>query len=157
MILIILINLYMSRVILTTMGVSDFGIYVAIGGIVAMFSIISGSLSTAISRFITFELGRQDVIQLRRVFSTSIIVQILISIVVVCIAETLGIWFLNYKMNIPLDRMIAANWVLQCSIFTFVINLINIPYNAIPSASLTISGNTFPQTAPNNVPSVQPM
>lgn len=131
MILIILINLYMSRVILTTMGVSDFGIYVAIGGIVAMFSIISGSLSTAISRFITFELGKQDAIQLRRVFSTSVIVQILISAVVICIGETVGIWFLNYKMNIPADRIIAANWVLQCSIFTFVVNLINIPYNAL--------------------------
>ena len=131
MILIVLINLYISRAILSTMGVSDFGIYVVIGGLVMMFSIMSGSLSTAISRFITFELGRKDISQLKRVFSTSVIVQILISILVVVVGEIVGIWFLNYKMNIPSDRMIAANWVLQCSIFTFAINLINIPYNAV--------------------------
>ncbi len=124
------ITLYTSRVVLATLGVDDYGIYNVVGGFVAMFSIMSGALSSAISRFITFELGHGNIDKLRRIFSTSVNIQILIGILIVILGETIGLWFLNNKMNIPTERMIAANWVFQCSLLTFIINLISVPYNA---------------------------
>lgn len=130
MIVLMLVHLYTSRLILKGLGVDDFGIYNVVGGFVAMFSLISGSLSNAISRFITFELGKNDIARLKEVFSSAISVQIILAIGIIVISEIIGIWFLNIKMNIPADRMIAANCVFQCSLLTFAINLISIPYNA---------------------------
>lgn len=95
-----------------------------------MFSIISGSLSAAISRFITFELGKGDEQKLKRVFSSSVTIQIFLSFILILLIEFIGVWFLNEKMNIPTNRITAANWVLQLSIVTFVVNLISVPYNA---------------------------
>lgn len=126
---IILINLYMSRVILDTLGVEDYGIYNVVGGFVTMFSILSASLSNAISRFITFELGRGDLERQKQVFSTSVTVLIILSVVIAILLELIGLWFLNNKMQLPADRLTAAHWTLQCSIFTFVLNLISVPYN----------------------------
>lgn len=128
--LIMLVTLYTSRVVLNTLGVSDYGIYNVVGGVVAMFSVIFGSLSSSISRFITYELGHGDFDRLKRIFTTSVNIQIGISFVILILAETFGLWFLNTKMNIPANRITAANWVLQCSLATFVINLISVPYNA---------------------------
>jgi len=95
-----------------------------------MFSVISGALSTAISRFITYELGKDDKEQLRKTFSTSIIVQFIIALIVLILCEVVGIWFLENKLDIPVGRMDAATWVLHCSLASFVINLISVPYNA---------------------------
>lgn len=124
------VSLYTSRVALAILGVVDYGIYNVVGGVVAMFSIISGSLSVAISRYITFELGRGSRDRLNILFSTSVTILIVLAIFICIIAEIVGVWFLNNKMNIPADRLYAANWVLQCSILTFLINLISVPYNA---------------------------
>lgn len=129
-ILIMLINLYMSRVVLEALGVEDFGIYNAVGGVVAMFSVISGALSSAISRFITYELGKGDTSRLNKIFSTSVNIQVGLCLVILVVAEPLGIWFLNTHMSIPDGRMEAANWVLQFSLLSFCINLISVPYNA---------------------------
>lgn len=125
------VNLYTSRIVLKQLGIEDYGIYNVVGGIVAMFSILSGSLSSAIGRFITFELGRDDKKKLQCVFSSSITIQIIIALIIIIIAESIGPWFLNTKMNIPSDRIQAANWVFQFSIATFAINLISVPYNAL--------------------------
>lgn len=130
MIVLMLVHLYTSRLILKVLGVDDFGIYNVVGGFVAMFSLISGSLSNAISRFITFELGKNNIVRLKEVFSSAVSVQILLALGIIFISEIIGIWFLNVKMNIPADRMIAANCVFQCSLLTFAINLISVPYNA---------------------------
>lgn len=127
---IMMITLYTSRVILNQLGVEDYGIYNVVGGVVAMFSVISAALSSAISRFITFELGRGDTSKLRIIFSTSINIQVGISLIVLIFGEIIGVYFLNYKMSIPSERLIAANWVLQCSLITFCVNLISVPYNA---------------------------
>lgn len=127
--IIMIVNLYMSRVILNTLGIKDYGIYNVVAGFVTMFTLLSGSLSNAIGRYITFELGRGDSEKLKRVFSASVTVQILISIIIGIILEIAGIWFLNSKMQIPEGRQFAANCTLQCSIFTFILNLISIPYN----------------------------
>ena len=130
MLFMMVVSLYTSRVILNALGVEDFGIYNVVGGVVAMFSVISGSLSAAISRFITYELGKGDQSKLNKIFSASVTIQLLLSLIIVVLVESVGVWFLNSKMTIPAERMVAANWVLQLSIVTFVINLISVPYNA---------------------------
>ena len=131
MLFLMIISLYTSRIVLNALGVEDFGIYNVAGGVVAMFSILSGSLSAAISRFITYELGKNNVLKLKTIFSSAITIQIGLGIVIAFFAETIGIWFLNTQMNIPIERMTATNWVLQFSIITFIINLISVPYNAV--------------------------
>ena len=124
------VNLYTSRVVLNALGVEDFGIYNVVGGVVAMFSMLSSSLSAAITRFITYELGTGNKESLKKIFSSSVTIQIGLAVLIVLLAEAVGVWFLNVKMNIPDERMIAANWVYQFSILTFAINLISVPYNA---------------------------
>lgn len=130
MLFLMAISLYTSRVVLNALGVEDFGIYNVVGGVVAMFSVLSGSLSAAISRFITYELGKGNQENLNKIFSSAVTIQLGLAGIIILLAETIGIWFLNVKMNIPEVRMEAANWVFQFSILTFAINLISVPYNA---------------------------
>lgn len=130
MLLTMVVSLYTSRVVLQTLGVEDYGIYNVVGTFVAMFSVLSGSLSAAISRFITFELGCNNIDKLKRVFSSAITIQIVLAFIIILLAETIGLWFLNHKMIIPVERINAANWVYQFSILTFAIHLISVPYNA---------------------------
>lgn len=130
MLFIMAVSLYTSRVVLNALGVEDFGIYNVVGGVVAMFSMLSGSLSAAITRFITYELGTGNRENLKKIFSSSVTIQIALALLIVLLSEVIGVWFLNIKMNIPEERMTAANWVFQFSILTFVVNLISIPYNA---------------------------
>lgn len=130
MLLTMIVSLYTSRVVLQTLGIEDYGIYNVVGTFVAMFSVLSGSLSAAISRFITFELGCNNIDKLKRVFSSAITIQIVLAFIIILLAETIGLWFLNHKMIIPVERINAANWVYQFSILTFAIHLISVPYNA---------------------------
>ena len=130
MLFLMFINLYTSRVILNALGIEDYGIYNAVGGFVAMFSIISSSLSAAISRFITFELGRGDKQITNTIFSTAVIIQMLIGAIIVILLLTVGVWFLNTQMTIAADRMYAANWVFVLSAITFLVNIMSVPYNA---------------------------
>ena len=130
MLFLMVVSLFTSRVILNTLGVEDFGIYNVVGGIVAMFTIISGSLTSAISRFLTFELGKGDKEKLKTIFSTSVNIQLGLSAIIILIGEIVGIWFMNNQMNIPAERMMAANYILQCSLGIFVLNLLSVPYNA---------------------------
>ena len=125
------VSLYTSRVILNVLGVEDYGIYNVVGGVVAMFGILSGSLSAAISRFITFELGKGDLEKLKRIFCTSVNIQVILIAIITILMETIGIWFLNNKMVIPEGRLAAANWVFQFSVVTFALNLLSVPYNAV--------------------------
>ena len=131
MLVTMLVSLYTSRVILQELGVDDYGIYNIVGGFVAMFSMISGSMSSAISRFLTFELGKGDLDRLKRIFSSSITIQLIFSAFILIVGETLGVWYLNEKMVIPYDRLTAANWCLQFSLVTFVVNIVSTPYNAV--------------------------
>ena len=130
MILLMLVTLYTSRVVLNALGVVDYGIYNVVGGFVALFSLLSGSLSSAISRFITFELGKGDPKRLNEVFSASVTIQLVLSLLIILLIETVGVWFLNTHMTIPPERLEAANHVLQLSIISFVVGLIGVPYNA---------------------------
>lgn len=108
----------------------DYGIYNAVGGFVAMFTILCGSLSTAISRFLTFELGRKDANRLNSVFSVSVSIQLVLAVIIAILAEVVGLWFLNNKMVIPGNRIVASNWVFQFSVLSFVLGLIYVPFNA---------------------------
>ena len=130
MFVMMLIGLYTSRVILNVLGVEDYGIYNVVGGVVSMFSLLTAAMSSSISRFLTVELGRGDIDRLRSVFSTSLNVQLIMSAIIILATEIVGVWFLNNKLSILPERMDAANWVLQCSIITFVMGLIISPFNA---------------------------
>lgn len=125
------VSLYTSRIILNTLGVEDFGIYNVVGGVVMIFSFLTSSMSNAILRFLSFEIGKKDFNQLKKVFSMSINIHAIIAVTIFVIAETIGLWFLNTKLVIPEERMNAANWVFQFSIFSFMFNIMRIPYNAI--------------------------
>lgn len=128
-ILIMAISLYTSRLVLKELGVEDFGIYNVIGGFVALLSVISGSLSAAMSRFYTFELGLNDIGRLKRVFSTSISVLLILAIVIFIIGELAGKWALNDFLVIPETRLNTAFVVLQASIIAFVFNLLSSPFS----------------------------
>lgn len=125
-----IVALYTSRIMLQALGVDDFGINNVVAGIVAMSSLITGAVSSAISRFITYALGEGDKERMKMIFSTSINVMLLISVISVIALELIGGWFLNMQAEIPDGRMTAANWLLQCTIAVLVINLISSPYNA---------------------------
>lgn len=116
---------------LQALGVENYGINSVVGGIVGMSSIITGTMSAAISRYLTYGLGRGDKNHLRITFSTAVTTQIIMSVIAVLALETIGLWFLNYKAQIPDGRMSAANWVFQCSIVTLVVALVSSPYNAL--------------------------
>ena len=131
MLFLMLVNLYSSRVILKALGIEDYGIYNVVGGFVMMFNMISTALAGAISRYLTFSLAKDSPERLREVFSTSIIIQIGLCIILLIIAETAGIWFINTQMVIPADRLVAANWVFQISVLTTMANLFSIPYNSL--------------------------
>lgn len=130
MFLIMGVSLYTSRVILQALGVEDYGIYNVVGGIVTMFSFLNGSLGAATSRYITFELGRKDYEKLNKIFNVALVTHIFIGLIIVVLAETIGLWFFYNKMIIPDNRLDAAFWVYQISILSSMITLTQVPYNA---------------------------
>lgn len=131
MLFIMLVSLYMSRIVLQVLGVNDFGIYNVVGGVVAMMGVLKGAMATSTTRFITFELGRDDNEQLRKTYCISIMIYAVISLFFVVIAETIGLWFLNTQLTIPYARMNAANWVYQFTIIAVVVEMMAQPYNAV--------------------------
>lgn len=130
MILTMLVTLYTSRVVLNTLGVEDFGIYNVVGGVVVMFSFLNSAMSSATQRFLSFELGKNNIKQFTKVFSMSINIHALIALIILFLAETIGLWFVNTQLVIPADRLDAANWVYQCSILAFMVTIMSVPYNA---------------------------
>lgn len=131
MFLIMAVGLYTSRVILQALGVMDFGIYNVVGGVVTMFGFINSSLSGASSRFITFALGRGDMNELQKEFSSIVVIHYLIAAGILILAETVGLWFVLHKLVIPENRMYAAFWVYQSAVVSSIIMLISTPYNAL--------------------------
>ena len=130
MIITMLITLYTSRVILNVLGVEDYGVYNIIAGIVVLLAFLQTAMTNASQRYITYELGKGELESVKKVFSMSMTTHITISLLIFFLAETIGLWFINTQLNIPANRMLAANWVYQFSILTFIVNLIRIPYNA---------------------------
>ena len=137
------IGFFTARITLNALGVDDFGINNVVGGLVSMFSLLSNSLTSAAGRFITFALGKGDLEEQKRTFVTTVNIHIILAIVVVLAVETVGVWFLNHKMNIPPDRMMAAHWVLQCSVVSFTLGLLSVPYNSSIIAHERMSAFAF--------------
>lgn len=125
-----LLALYTSRKILEILGVEDFGIYNVVGGVVAMLTFLNGSMAVATQRFLTVELGRNDLKAYNRVFSMSCIIHIALALAITLAAETIGLWFMNTYLNIPDNRMVAANWVYQFSILSVAVSIVQTPYMA---------------------------
>lgn len=124
------VSLYTSRVVLATLGVEDFGIYGVVGGIVTMFDFLNASMSGCTSRFLTYELGKKDWRNLCETFSTAMYVHMAIAMLVLVVAEPVGLWFLHFKMQIPQGRMFAAQVVFHVSILSMMLNVTQVPYNA---------------------------
>ncbi len=131
MLMVMGVSLYTSRVVLNSLGVVDFGIYNVVGGVVGMFSFLNGSMASATQRFLTFGIGKGEEKNLKKIFNTSVLIHVLLAFVILIIGETIGLWYLNTKMVIPVDRMYAAQWVYQLSLFSSILTIISVPYNAV--------------------------
>lgn len=125
-----IVSLYASRVVLATLGVDDFGIYNVVGGVVVMFSFMNLTLTVAIRRFLAYELGQEGGGRIQKVFNASIIAVFIASVIIVIGLETIGLWFLNYKLNIPIDRLEAANFVFHFTVLSFFFNMNLIPFSS---------------------------
>ena len=130
MIVVMCVQLYTSRVILHALGISDYGLYNVIGGLVIMFSSLNMSLGSSTSRFFTVELAKGDKSTLNKVFSTAMTIHVTMALVVLFLAETIGVWFFHEKMVIPPDRITAAMWVFQLSVISSLFTITQVPYNA---------------------------
>lgn len=124
------IGFYTSRVILNTLGVEDYGVYNVVGGIVTMFTFINGALASATSRNITFEIGTGNAKKLRNVFGVGLTIHGIVSLIIILVSETVGIWLFYYKMQIPEARLGAAMWVYQLSVISAILSIMMVPYNA---------------------------
>lgn len=131
MILIMVVNLYSSRVVLQVLGIEDYGTYNVVGGVVSMLSFITGSLGGAVSRFITFELGLGDKGDAHKMFRCSSTIFYIFAIISFVFLETIGLWFVLTQLNVPVGREVAVLWVYQCSIVSFLISLLSVTYNAL--------------------------
>ncbi len=131
MLLIMAVTLYTSRVVLDKLGITDYGIYNVVGGIVGMLGFLTSSMSNAVQRFLSFEIGTGNTEGVNRIFNISLVAHYVIAVFVLVVMEIGGVWYLNTYMNIPADRLDAANWVLQCSILTTMFAIVQVPYNAI--------------------------
>lgn len=125
------VSLFTVRIVLETLGVVDYGIYNVVGGIVTMFAFLSNTMASASQRYFAFELGKKDFKQLQNTFSLTMLIYFFIAIIILILAQTVGLWFLNHKMMIPNERLNAANWVYQFAILSFMMNMFTIPYNAL--------------------------
>ncbi len=130
MVIVLFINLYSSRVLLSALGVEDYGIYNVVAGFAAMFSFLNSSLSNGIQRFFNYELGRNGVAGANKVYISAIIIQVLLAITVIIPTEIFGTWYLHNKMIIPPDRMFAAEWIFQLALITFILHIMQVPFSA---------------------------
>lgn len=143
MFIIMAVSLFTSRVTLDVLGVEDYGIYNVVGGVVVLLSFLNSALNSATQRFLSVELGNNNLVRYNKVFNSCIIIYILLAIIITILAETIGMWFISNKMNIPEERIEASIWVYQFSILTFVLNIIRTPFNASIIANEKMSFFTY--------------
>lgn len=130
MLLLMVVSLYTSRIVLQTLGAEDFGTYSIVGGVVVMFTFISSAMATGTQRHLSYELGKRDS-DIATIFSACYRIHVALAVIVMLFAETIGLWFLNVKMNLPAERMDVINWIYQFSIMTCMIGIIQLPYTAL--------------------------
>lgn len=128
--IIMIVYLYTSRIVLKALGIEDYGIYNVVAGVVTLFSFFNAALSSATSRFITYELGRENVIELKKNFRTAFTIHLILAVIILVLAETIGLWFVNNKLVIPVERLFAANMIFQFSILSCVVTIMQVPLNA---------------------------
>ena len=131
MALIMLVTLYTSRVILNALGVVDFGIYNVVAGVVVLFSFLNSALMNASQRYLSIAVDAKDEGDIQGVFSTCMLLHLLLCFILVVLAETVGLWFLNEKLSIPSERLPAANWVYQSAVLSTCINVMRVPYHSM--------------------------
>lgn len=131
MAIVLVVSLYTARVVLQQLGASDYGTFNVVGGVITMLTFLTSTLSQGIQRFLNFYMGKSDYVTINKILWSSIIIMIVISIVIIVLGETLGLWFLNYHLNIPPERVAAANWVYQFSIVSMLVTFLAVPYQAI--------------------------
>ena len=130
MLLLMVVSLYTSRIVLQTLDAEDFGTYSIVGGVVVMFTFISSAMATGTQRHLSYELGKLDG-DVATIFSACFRIHVALAVFVLLLAETIGLWFLNVKMNLPIERMDVINWIYQFSIITCMIGIIQVPYTAL--------------------------
>lgn len=128
---VLLISLYTSRVILKVLGIEDYGIYNVVGGVIGMLSFLNSSMASTYQRYFNFEMGKKNEKGISDLFKSSITIQLIYAAIIVLIAETIGLWFLKTQLNITPERIIAAQWVYQISIVSFVITVFQAPFSAL--------------------------
>ena len=143
MLFMLFVSLYTSRVVLKTLGVIDYGIFNVVGGVIAMLGFLTGSLAGASSRFITFDLGQGDIDNMKRTFGNIKSIHYILAGVILFLGETVGLWFMTTKLQIPLERTTAAFWVYQFSVFSSIMAVISVPYNATIIAHEKMSAFAF--------------
>ena len=131
MVITMLVSLFTSRVILRTLGVEDFGIYNLVGGVAAMFQFLNGTLADATQRYITVEIGKGDNGNVNKIFSTCLLLHVILGVLIILIAEPIGLWLIHNKLIIPVERLNAAIWVFHFSIVSLFVLIISVPYNAL--------------------------
>lgn len=130
MLIVLFVSIYTTRVVLNVLGIEDYGIYNVVCGFVAMFGFLNTSLSNGIQRFYNYEFSQNGEEGLKRVFQTSLLIQLCLAILIGILVETIGIWYINTRMVIPTDRIVAANWIFQFSVISLLLVIIQIPYSA---------------------------
>lgn len=130
MIIVMVINLYAVRLVLNALGTIDYGIYTVVAGIITMLSCITSVLMTATQRYYSFALGKKDTDSLNKIFSTSVYISLLGSILILLIGETIGLWFVNNQLVIPTDRIPATNWLYQATIVSFISVFLQMPFGS---------------------------
>ena len=126
----VLVQLYVVPVLLSSLGIEDYGIYNVVAGVVTMFTFVSGSLTSAAQRFMAYSIGKDDVLELKKVFSSTILIYLVLTIILCIMLELFGVWFLNTQMEIPAERLNAANWVFHFTVIFFAIEIMIIPFRA---------------------------
>lgn len=130
MVLVMAISLYISRITLQNLGIEDFGIYNVVCGFVAMFTFLSAAMTSGIQRFYNYEYAKSGIEGANKVFITSIYTQAILAFFIVLLLESIGLWYINSKMVIPLERMSAAKWIFQISVISLVITMIQATFDA---------------------------
>ena len=130
-ILIMLVSLYTVRVVLNTLGAEDYGIFNVVAGVVVLFSFVNNAMATSVQRFLNFYLGKNDMEKIQNVYSASLVIYGIICLIFIVLSETVGLLFVNAKLNIPTGRSNAAFWCYQTAVITTLANIMRVPYNAV--------------------------
>ena len=130
MVIVLCINLYTTRAILSLLGVEDYGVYNVVCGFVSMFAFLNTSMSNGIQRFFNYELGKNGPESANNIFCTSVLIQFLLAIIVIALCESFGLWYLHNKMVLPDGRISGAEWIFQFSMLSFLFVILQAPFGA---------------------------